>query len=63
MTTDNIRAMVSNGLLVDNFLNAMLMLRDEIKKDTWSVCFSESGFNDSLWLKYADKYKGFVQFL
>lgn len=23
-------------------------------------CFSENGFNESLWLKYADQHKGFV---
>ena len=28
---------------------------------TWSVCFSEEGFNEVLWLKYADQHKGFVQ--
>ena len=35
-------------------------MRDEIKKDTWSVCFSENGFNESLWLKYADQHRGFA---
>lgn len=28
---------------------------------TWSVCFSENGFNEVLWLKYADQHRGFVQ--
>ena len=35
-------------------------IRNEIKKDTWSVCFSEDGLNESLWLKYADQHKGFA---
>lgn len=35
-------------------------IRNEIKKDTWSVCFSENGFNETLWLKYAEQYKGFA---
>ena len=60
-TTDTMTHLVSNGL-VENFLNVTLGLRDGIKKDTWSICFSEDGFNEVLWLKYADKYKGFVQF-
>lgn len=60
-TTDTMTQMVSNGL-VENFLNITLGLRDGIKKDTWSICFSEDGFNEVLWLKYADKHKGFVQF-
>ena len=59
-TTDNIQQMISKGLLED-FLNSALALRDEVKKDTWSVCFSENGFNEVLWLKYADQHKGFVQ--
>lgn len=35
-------------------------IRNEIKKDIWSVCFSENGFNETLWLKYADQHKGFA---
>ncbi len=46
--------------IVDEFLSFALALRSEVKKDVWSVCFSENGFNESLWLKYADQYKGFV---
>lgn len=34
-------------------------IRNEIKKETLSVCFSESPFNETLWLKYADQHKGF----
>lgn len=46
--------------VVDEFLSFALALRSELKKDVWSVCFSENGFNESLWLKYADQHKGFV---
>lgn len=60
LTTDNMIKMLSNGL-VENFLGSALALRDEVKKDTWSVCFSENGFNEVLWLKYADQHRGFVQ--
>ena len=60
LTADNMTKMLSNGL-VENFLSAALALRDEVKKDTWSICFSENGFNEVLWLKYADQHKGFVQ--
>lgn len=60
MTTDHLKYALSNGL-TENFLSSALTLRDEIKKDTWSVCFSENGFNESLWLKYADQHRGFVQ--
>lgn len=46
--------------LTDKFLIQALELRNEIRKNTWSICFSESGLNETLWLKYADQYKGFV---
>ncbi len=59
-TADNVTKMLSNGL-VENFLSSALALRDEVKKDTWSICFSENGFNEALWLKYAEQHKGFVQ--
>lgn len=59
-TADNVTKILSNGL-VENFLSSALALRDEIKKDTWSICFSENGFNEVLWLKYADQHRGFVQ--
>lgn len=60
LTVENVTSALSHGL-TDRFLYTTLSLRDEIKKDTWSVCFSENGFNESLWLKYADQHRGFVQ--
>ena len=60
LTVENMKKLLSQENL-ESFLNAALTLRDEIKKDTWSVCFSENGFNESLWLKYADQHRGFVQ--
>ena len=59
-TVDNLQKLLSNGLL-ESFLNSTLALRDEVKQDIWSVCFSENGFNEVLWLKYANQHKGFVQ--
>lgn len=59
-TVENVKNALSSGL-TENFLNVLLSLRDEVKKDTWSVCFSENGVNETLWLKYADQYRGFVQ--
>ena len=60
ITVENVTNALSHGL-TESFLNSALLLRDEVKKDTWSVCFSENGFNETLWLKYADQHKGFVQ--
>lgn len=59
-TAENMINALSNGL-TDKFLNVALSLRDELKKYTWSVCFSENGFNETLWLKYANQYRGFIQ--
>lgn len=59
-TVENVTNALSHGL-TESFLNVALSLRDEVKKDTWSVCFSENGFNEVLWLKYADQHRGFVQ--
>ena len=42
------------------YINYFRNIRNEIKKDTWSVCFSENGFNEALWLKYAEQHKGFA---
>lgn len=60
LTAENVTNALSHGL-TESFLSAALSLRDEVKKDTWSVCFSENGFNEALWLKYADQHRGFVQ--
>lgn len=64
---DKIRNMVSQfkislsepslyTLVQEHFRN----IRNEIKKDIWSVCFSENGCNETLWLKYAEQHKGFA---
>lgn len=60
ITVENLTKALSQGFL-DSFLNFALALRNDVKKDIWSVCFSENGFNEVLWLKYADQYKGFIQ--
>jgi len=60
LTAENVAKALSTGML-EKFLESALHMRDEVKKDTWSVCFSENRFNEALWLKYADQHKGFVQ--
>lgn len=59
LTPENILSALPG--ITDNFLYTALTMRDEVKKDTWSVCFSEKGYNEASWLKYADQHKGFVQ--
>lgn len=41
------------------FLEYILTLRPKIQNEILSICFSENGFNESLWLKYADMHRGF----
>ena len=53
-----LKASYDNGLQ-NWFYNYILNLRTAIRNDTWSICFSEDGFNETLWLKYADCYRGF----
>lgn len=38
----------------------IIKLRQNMQKDTYSVCFCESVKNESSWMKYADNHKGFV---
>lgn len=44
---------------IDVLENYFRNIRNEIKKETLSVCFSESPLNETLWLKYGDQHKGF----
>lgn len=60
LTVENLTEQFSQGL-PEKFLISALEMRDAIKKDIMSVCFSENGINEVLWLKYADQHKGFVQ--
>lgn len=42
---------------VDVFLRNNI--QSVLKESLWTVCLSESGINETMWLKYADQYKGF----
>lgn len=51
---------LSSAELCNQIIGFFRNIRNEIKKDIWTVCFSENGFNEVLWLKYAQQHKGFV---
>ena len=64
---EHIKSLISrvNSLISDQdqqnkILSYFRNIRNEIKKDIWSVCFSENGLNEVLWLKYAQQHKGFA---
>ena len=46
---------------VFNLLSSFLKSKIQplIRNTSMSICFSESGINETMWLKYADQYKGF----
>ncbi len=46
--------------LILNFTSNLFQLRNELRKDIWSACFSEDLYNENLWMKYADNHKGFA---
>lgn len=37
------------------------VIRKDIQKQLFSICFCENPCNETLWLKYADNHRGFVQ--
>jgi hypothetical protein len=49
-----------NEQTINRLICDMGEFRNILKEDTWSVCFSENGFNETLWLKYAKQHTGFV---
>lgn len=57
-TVDGLKQLFANGI-TNQFLSYMLILRSKIQDEILSICFSENGFNETLWLKYADMHRGF----
>lgn len=53
-----VKQLFANGI-TNQFLSYVLTLRSKIQDEILSICFSENGFNETLWLKYADMHKGF----
>ncbi len=55
-------SMLSNETLDFTQLNKQLiMVRNSIQRRLFSICFCEDPCNETLWLKYAGNYSGFVQ--
>lgn len=60
MTTPGGLENIYESGLTNQFLSYTLTLRTKIQDEIQSICFSENGFNETLWLKYADMHKGFA---
>ena len=57
-TVEGLKQLFADGI-TKQFLSYVLTLRSKIQDEILSICLSENGFNESLWLKYADMHKGF----
>src|SRR5699024_11379802 len=55
---EGLKQLFESGI-TNQFLSYLLTLRSKIQDEILSICFSENGFNETLWLKYADMHKGF----
>ena len=55
---EGLKQLFSSGI-TNQFLSYLLTLRSKIQDEILSICFSENGFNETLWLKYADMHRGF----
>ena len=55
-----IKNLKSNPLDISNFPNQIRQIRTIIQKNLFSICFCGDALNETLWLKYANNYKGFA---
>ena len=54
---DNLK---ENELDLASLPDRIKQIRTIVQKELFSICFCESALNETLWLKYADNYKGFA---
>ena len=52
-------ALTSNKILNSVVYMLVNRIRPKMQQNSFSICFSEKPFNETLWLKYADNHKGF----
>ena len=55
-----IKYLREHPLDLSSFPDRIRQIRTIIQKNLFSICFCEDELNETLWLKYADNYKGFV---
>lgn len=60
MIITNLMIRANDTVFKHNIQNYIRNIRNEVKKEIYSACFSEEKYNENLWLKYADQYRGFV---
>ncbi|MCM1530581.1 MAG: DUF2971 domain-containing protein [Alistipes sp.] len=58
---DELVKMLSNEFLdFTKFKGQLMGIRNSIQRKLFSICFCEDEYNETLWLKYAGNYSGFV---
>ncbi|MDO5115346.1 MAG: DUF2971 domain-containing protein [Synergistaceae bacterium] len=60
-TDDYIQKLKETSLDVSQLSFYLNGLRNAVQAHTASICFCESAVNETMWMKYADCHKGFVQ--
>lgn len=55
-----IKRLKDNPLDMSRLEEALKNIRTIIQKNLFSICFCENTLNETLWLKYANNYKGFA---
>ena len=61
-TPDTFINMLSNSSPDFSSMRGKLLdIRSSVQKSLFSICFCENPYNETLWLKYAGNYNGFVQ--
>lgn len=56
----NILSNCNIDLLVNVSYNFFKKLRNQLREEVYSICFSDTWKNENLWLKYADQHKGYT---
>ncbi len=55
-----IDTLLNTPLVFSRLEEQLRMVRNSIQRRLFSICFSEDPYNETLWLKYAENYSGFV---
>lgn len=55
-----IQNLIDYPLDIHGFPERIKHIRNIIQKNLFSICFCENALNETLWLKYANNYKGFA---
>ncbi len=55
-----VSALLDNSLDFTELKGQLRMVRNSVQRRLFSICFCENPYNETLWIKYAENYSGFV---